>query len=165
MHQGFTQFLRIKNTCECISLPLLTRGFRVLCGSPPSRQCTAQICFSLRNMPLCFHQSALPLKRTADVYLSSIFMMVFISTCLAAAITGSSQLCWTGSLLWSLPPQHTVWRSWYHLWLLPKGGSLAFRRWHSPSIPYWWTKPIDKHPDVSPGSETEQQEILQAISQ
>lgn len=161
MHQGFTQFLRIKTTCECIFLPLFTRGFRVLCGSGPSRQCTAQIRFSSRNTPLSFHQCALPLKTTGDIYLSSIFMMAFISTCIASAITGSSQLCWIGCLLWSLPPWHSV----CHLWFLPKGGSLTFRRWHSPSIPYWWTRPIDRNPDVSPGSETEQQEILQATSQ
>lgn len=62
-------------------------------------------------------------------------------------------------------PQRVVQRSWCHLWCVPEEEMLAFRRWHSPSSPCWWAKPIDRKPDVSPGSETEQQEILQAVSQ
>lgn len=89
----FSWFLRIKTTCECSFLPLFPGAFEYFVFQPPSRHWTAQMFFS-RNMTLCIYQ----------MFLSSIFMMTFIFTCLTSGITASSQLHWARCLLRSLPP-------------------------------------------------------------
>lgn len=73
---------------------------------------TCLLCFYFAPwLLLCpFASTCVPLlKSTAGAYLSSIFAVIFISTCLTAGITVSSQLCGigTGWLLWSL--SHGVW--------------------------------------------------------
>lgn len=151
------------STTPCLAVP---GAFKYFVVQPLSSHCTAQICFFFKKCVLLLLPVCSSLKehcRCLSVF--HFLMMTFILTCLTAGITESSELSWTGCLLWSLPPWRAVRRSWYHLWFLPEGVMLAFGRWHSPSTPYWRAKHIDRNPDVSPRSETEQQEIPQAILQ